>query len=56
MSPLLVQVDGAYAVVKFQSRDALDSGVGREDPISLLQDCRILRKDELQVSTGVYNR
>ncbi|XP_078331394.1 E3 ubiquitin-protein ligase UBR5-like isoform X2 [Crassostrea virginica] len=45
----VVKVDGAYAVVKFQSRDALDSGVGREDPISLLQDCRILRKDELQV-------
>ncbi|XP_055998190.1 E3 ubiquitin-protein ligase UBR5-like isoform X2 [Ostrea edulis] len=45
----VVKVDGAYAVVKFQSRDALESGGGREDPVSLLQDCRILRKDELQV-------
>lgn len=45
----VVKVDGAYAVVKFQSRDALDSGLGREDPVSMLQDCRILRKDELQV-------
>ncbi|XP_062606641.1 E3 ubiquitin-protein ligase UBR5-like isoform X3 [Saccostrea cucullata] len=45
----VVKVDGAYAVVKFQSRDALESGSGREDPVSLLQDCRILRKDELQV-------
>lgn len=39
-------------MVKFQSRDALDSGLGREDPVSMLQDCRILRKDELQVRTG----
>lgn len=61
-----LQVDGAYAAVKFQVKDAGDlsaplpgrsgcsggGGGGGEDVSSLLQDCRLLRKDELQVVKG----
>ena len=52
----VLKVDGAYAAVKFPSnkdyggkeaKDLVSSG--NEDPASLLQDCRLLRKDELQV-------
>jgi E3 ubiquitin-protein ligase EDD1 len=56
----VLKVDGAYAAVRFPSnkdysgKEAKDLVVpansGSEDPASLLQDCRLLRKDELQVS------
>ncbi|XP_046357083.2 E3 ubiquitin-protein ligase UBR5-like isoform X2 [Haliotis rufescens] len=61
----VLKVDGAYAAVKFQVKDAGDlsaplpgrsgcsgGGGGGEDVSSLLQDCRLLRKDELQVVKG----
>ncbi|UYV60139.1 UBR5 [Cordylochernes scorpioides] len=44
----VLKVDGAYAAVRF----SINSGVGTEDPATLLQDCRLLRKDELQVVKG----
>ncbi|KAK3087035.1 hypothetical protein FSP39_000732 [Pinctada imbricata] len=44
----VLKVDGAYAAVKFQNKDS-EGGVSKEDPASLLQDCRLMRKDELQV-------
>lgn len=58
----VLKVDGAYAAVRFPSnkdysgKEAKDlvatssSSSGSEDPAYLLQDCRLLRKDELQVS------
>lgn len=56
----VLKVDGAYAAVRFPSnkdysgKEAKDlvtsANSGTEDPASLLQDCRLLRKDELQVS------
>ena len=52
----VLKVDGAYAAVRFPSnkdysgKEAKDLvSNGSEDPASLLQDCRLLRKDELQV-------
>lgn len=55
----VLKVDGAYAAVRFPSnkdysgKEAKDlvasANSGSEDPASLLQDCRLLRKDELQV-------
>lgn len=45
-------MDGAYAAIKFQSKDtSTDHAGAKEDPTAsaLLQDCRLLRKDELQV-------
>ena len=42
-------MDGAYAAVKFQAKDASADHGAKEDPSALLQDCRLLRKDELQV-------
>jgi len=46
-------VDGAYAVVKFQGKECdLPMSAGKDDPSSLLSDCRILRKDDLQVIKG----
>jgi len=52
----VLKVDGAYAAVRFPSnkdysgKEAKDLvSNGNEDPASLLQDCRLLRKDELQV-------
>lgn len=56
----VLKVDGAYAAVRFPSnkdysgKEAKDlvasANSGNEDPASLLQDCRLLRKDELQVN------
>jgi E3 ubiquitin-protein ligase EDD1 len=61
----VLKVDGAYAAVRFPSnkdysgKEAKDLVVsansGSEDPASLLQDCRLLRKDELQVSGMLVN-
>ncbi len=39
--------------MRFPSKDATDhSGSSKEDLTSLLQDCRLLRKDELMVVKG----
>ena len=56
----VLKVDGAYAAVRFPSnkdycgKEAKDlvssANSNSEDPASLLQDCRLLRKDELQVN------
>lgn len=49
----VLKVDGAYAVIKFQGKDCeLPLPTGKDDPSSLLSDCRILRKDDLQVIKG----
>lgn len=50
----VLKVDGAYAAVKFptSSKESVkDSKENFSDDttISLLQDCRLLRKDDLQV-------
>lgn len=54
----VLKVDGAYAAVRFLSKDnpptsstptASSSSTSNEDAFSLLQDCRLLRKDELQI-------
>ncbi|XP_077989768.1 E3 ubiquitin-protein ligase UBR5-like [Glandiceps talaboti] len=44
----VLKVDGDYAAVKFPSRENLSTG-SSEDPLSVLQDCRLLRLDQLQV-------
>ncbi|BFZ21562.1 hypothetical protein BsWGS_24601 [Bradybaena similaris] len=43
----VLKVDGACAAVRF-NRDTDVAGCSKDD-VSLLQDCRLLRKDELQV-------
>lgn len=47
-------MDGAYVAVKFpgtsSSTNCQSSSGSDADPSSLLQDCRLLRIDELQVS------
>lgn len=49
----VLKVDGAYVAVKFpgtSSNTNCQSNSGSDaDPSSLLQDCRLLRIDELQV-------
>lgn len=46
----VLKIDGAYAVVKFtQSNNPKDASKVEEDVTSLLQDCRLLRLDDLQV-------
>ena len=48
----MCQIDGAYAVVRC-SKDSGDVlAPGKDDPSSILSDCRILRKDDLQVVKG----
>ena len=42
----LRQVDGNYAAVRFPSKDS-EYLNNKEDLTSLMQDCRLLRKDEL---------
>lgn len=44
----VLKVDGACAAVRFQ-RDSESAGSSKDDIPSLLQDCRLLRKDELIV-------
>ncbi|GFS00247.1 ubiquitin protein ligase E3 component n-recognin 5 [Elysia marginata] len=44
----VLKVDGACAAVRFQ-RDTDSAGSSKDDIPSLLQDCRLLRKDELLV-------
>ena len=43
-------MDGAYAAVKFLNRDNDGASTSKDDGSTLLQDCRLLRKDELQVT------
>lgn len=49
-------MDGAYVAVKFpgtsSNANCQSSSASDADPSSLLQDCRLLRIDELQVSIG----
>ncbi|KAG8228758.1 hypothetical protein J437_LFUL008199 [Ladona fulva] len=51
----VLKVDGAYAAVRFPtskdstSKDGKDNSFSQDDPASLLQDCRLMRKDDLQV-------
>ncbi|CAL1532111.1 unnamed protein product [Lymnaea stagnalis] len=44
----VLKVDGACAAVRF-NRDTDAGGSNKDDVSSLLQDCRLLRKDELQI-------
>lgn len=50
------QVDGPYAAVKFPPKDsalqAAAAALSNEEAGSLLQDVRLLRKDELQVTAN----
>ena len=46
-------MDGAYAAVKFHSRDNDGASTSKDDGSTLLQDCRLLRKDELQVTVAL---
>ena len=53
-----MQVDGPYAAVKFPPKDSILQAAAalsnEEASGSLLQDVRLLRKDELQV-TAMFN-
>jgi len=42
-------VDGAYAVVRCGKDGGDVLAAGKDDPTSLLSDCRIFRRDDLQV-------
>ncbi|KAK6960404.1 E3 ubiquitin-protein ligase UBR5 [Biomphalaria glabrata] len=44
----VLKVDGVCAAVRF-NRDSDIAGSSKDDVSSLLQDCRLLRKDELQI-------
>lgn len=49
-----MKVDGAFAAVRFPNKDGTKekdnaAAVNSDDIISLLQDCRLMRKDDLQV-------
>lgn len=44
----VLKVDGAYAAVRFPSVQTRDKDTTR-DLDEILQDCRLMRKDELQV-------
>ncbi|CAH1996841.1 unnamed protein product [Acanthoscelides obtectus] len=45
----VLKVDGAYAAVKFPSTSQNRDREGKEDDICVLLDCRLMRKDDLQV-------
>lgn len=51
----VLKVDGAYAAVRFPTNSGGAAGAAgvkvdqEQDTMSLLQDCRLMRKDELQV-------
>lgn len=55
----VLKVDGAYVAVKFPgtstNTNCPNSSGPDADPSSLLQDCRLLRIDELQVCTGILS-
>ncbi|XP_038051829.1 E3 ubiquitin-protein ligase UBR5-like [Patiria miniata] len=48
----VLKVDGAYVAVKFPSLEPVPDITTDCDVPSLLQDCRLLRKDELQIVKG----
>ncbi|XP_022088728.1 E3 ubiquitin-protein ligase UBR5-like isoform X2 [Acanthaster planci] len=48
----VLKVDGAYVAVKFPSLEPVPDATNDCDVPSLLQDCRLLRKDELQIVKG----
>ena len=56
-----MKVDGAFAAVRFPSKDGFKKEdnatppTSGEDIITLLQDCRLMRKDDLQVSEELKN-
>ncbi|XP_071501427.1 E3 ubiquitin-protein ligase UBR5-like, partial [Diadema antillarum] len=45
----VLKVDGAYAAVKFPSSDPSGDSSSDGELSTLLQDCRLLRKDDLQI-------
>lgn len=48
----VLKVDGAHVAVRFPcTRDSKEiKDLTSDDTVNLLQDCRLMRKDELQVS------
>ncbi|XP_067014137.2 E3 ubiquitin-protein ligase UBR5 isoform X4 [Anabrus simplex] len=55
----VLKVDGAHVAVRFpNNKDTKDlKDLSSEDSISLLQDCRLMRKDELQIiKSGTTSR
>lgn len=67
----VIKVDGCYVAVKFFSKDSKEKekeikekdfntsdfkDLTTEEPMKLLADCRLLRKDELQVICRIYLR
>lgn len=47
----VLKVDGAYAAVRFPStQHSKDRDQKEVDDIVILQDCRLMRKDDLQVN------
>lgn len=52
----VLKVDGAFAAVRFPNKDntkereSSSNCSNGDDIINLLQDCRLMRKDDLQVS------
>lgn len=56
----VLKVDGAYVAVKFPGTSSSMSNQSSaapldSDPSSLLQDCRLLRIDELQVQSQMHS-
>lgn len=45
----VIKIDGSYAAVRFHSKD---SPIDSNDLSNILQECRLLRKDELQLVKG----
>lgn len=48
----VVKVDGAYAAIRFPSTHSKDRDT--KDVDDLFQDCRLMRKDDLQVSFFLF--
>lgn len=48
----VIKIDGSYACVRFNCKDLGSNLQDNADLNSLLQECRLLRKDELQVVKG----
>nr|CAD7394223.1 unnamed protein product [Timema cristinae] len=54
----VLKVDGAHVAVRFPStKDSKEKDLVTDDTMSLLQDCRLMRKDELQaIKSGTTSR
>jgi hypothetical protein len=52
----VLKVDGAHVAVRFPcTKDSKEmKDLTSDDTVNLLQDCRLMRKDELQVSDWVF--